>query len=151
MLFRSASGRSADAIPILKQGLQKPPYDPNLVVSLAWALVDSGSDITEARHWLKIALQNDPHSPYLADTAAWMEYRGGNYQAALTALQPSLTHANEVPEIAYHAGAIHAKLGNLAQAAEFLKLSLQSPRPFNGQKEAKQLLQSLNAKREKPR
>ena len=77
-----------------------------------------------------------PQAPYLSDTQAWIEYRKGNYPGALEALQPSFPHAEQVPEIAYHAGAIHAKLGDRSKAVHFLRLSLQF-----GQKEAKTLLE----------
>ena len=135
--------RNADAVPMLMEGLKQPPYHPDLAAHLAWALADSGIDLGQASHWFQIARQHYPQDPYLSDTQAWIEYRKGNYPGALEALQPSLPHAEQVPEIAYHAGAIHAKLRNRSEAVHFLRLSLQFGQPFNGQKEAKALLESL--------
>ncbi len=136
-------GRNADAVPVLTGGLKRPPYNPDLAAQLAWALADSGVDLDQARHWYEVARQHHPQNPYLSDTGAWIEYRKGNYTAALDALQPGLPYAEQVPEIAYHAGAIHAKLGNRPEALHFLRLSLQIGRPFNGQEAAKALLESM--------
>ena len=69
----------------------------------------------------------------------------GKYRAALRVLEPSLSHADRVPEIAYHARAIHAKLGNKSRGVQFLRLSLSGNRAFSGREEATALLENLTS------
>lgn len=135
--------RTREEISVLRQGLASPPYDPELAAQLAWALAESGQNLEEARRWLKQALVGDPKSQYLADTAAWIEYREGNYRAALVAIQPSLGLIQEIPEVAYHAGAIQAELGNKAEALRYLKIALKSGISFPGASRAKELMAQL--------
>ncbi len=139
-----ATERIPEAIRVLREGLGRTPGDPDLAAHLAWVLAEAGQDLDQARHCLEVARRRNPNSPYLADTEAWIEYRAGNYRAALAAIQPSLTLAEEVPEIAFHAGAIHAKLGNSTTAAQFVRTSLLSGRPFTGKTEAEALSHALS-------
>lgn len=141
-----AAGRGAEMMALLREGLREAPFDPDLAAHLAWALADRGQNLDEARRWFDVARRRYPADPYLADTGAWIEFRAGNFPAAWTALGPSLALAEKVPEVAYHAGAIQAKLGNRSQAVHFLTLALRSGQPFGGSQEAKKLLETLQAK-----
>ena len=137
------TAKKSEAVTILREGLTKPPYDPELSAQLAWALAESSPNLDEARKWLKHALDSEPGSPYLADTAAWIDYREGKYREALEAIRPSLSLVDEIPEVAYHAGAIHAQLGNTAEAIRFLRKALQPRTSFPGDRLAKELLAQL--------
>ena len=135
--------RNADAVPVLREGLTNPPYHPELSAQLAWALAESSPNLKEAREWLKHALASAPSSPYLADTAAWIAYREGKYREALIAIRPSLSLVDQIPEVAYHVGAIHAELGNTAEAIGYLRKALHARKPFTGDRQAKELLTKL--------
>jgi len=135
--------KKPEAVAILRQGLTKPPYDPELSAQLAWALAESSPNLDEARKWLKHALDSQPGSPYLADTAAWIDYREGKYREAFELIRPSLSLVDEIPEVAYHAGAIHAQLGNTAEAIRYLRKALQPRTSFPGDRQAKELLAQL--------
>ncbi|MAE65579.1 MAG: hypothetical protein CMJ18_15025 [Phycisphaeraceae bacterium] len=137
-------GRNAAAIPVLRKALQSEPYDPQAAAQLAWALADDGKELDEARRWYAVAKQHDPSSPYLLDTGAWIEYQAGEYDRALEVLQPSLRLAKQVPEIAYHAGAIYARLNEPDKARRFLRMALAAKRPFNGRAAAEALLEQLH-------
>ena len=138
-----STGRNTEAIPLLREGLTSPPYEPELSGQLAWALAESGQNLGESRQWLRHALASDPDSPYLADTAAWIAYREGKYREALAAIRPSLSLIDEIPEVAYHVGAIHAELGNSAEAVCCLRKALQTRKSFPGDRRAKELLAKL--------
>jgi tetratricopeptide (TPR) repeat protein len=139
-------GRTHEAIPLLKEGLRHPPFDPDLAANLAWALAEAGTiaDLDEARHWLRVAQEREPNSPHLADTSAWIEHRAGDDAKAFEALRPALPLADQLPEVAYHAGAILAGLGRRDEAIPYLRQALASGQSFPGIAEARSLLQSLS-------
>ncbi len=137
-------GRNAEAVPLLVDGLRQPPYDPSLAAQLAWALVDSGGDPRQIERWLSIAWEYEPARPALADTEAWVKFLQGDYAGALAAQEPALGFASQEPCIAYHAGAIHLKLGNPAEARKYLQLALAHKRPFSGRSDASGLLEQVS-------
>ena len=92
---------------------------------------------------MKHALASEPSSPYLSDTAAWIAYREGKFREALIAIRPSLSLVDQIPEVAYHVGAIHAELGNTAEAVRYLHKALHARKPFSGDRQAKELLAKL--------
>ena len=138
-----STSRNAEAVPLLREGLTNPPYHPELSAQLAWALAESSPNLKEAREWLKHALASEPSSPYLADTAAWIAYREGKFREAFIAIRPSLSLVDQIPEVAYHVGAIHAELGNTAEAVRYLHKALHARKPFSGDRQAKELLAKL--------
>jgi hypothetical protein len=136
--------RFGETIALLIEGMNSPPFDPDLAAHLAWRLADAGAELEEAQRWLGIARQKYGASdPYLADTNAWIEYRRGEYGAAWEAIQPGLSLAREIPEVAYHAGAIQARLGDRSSAKQFLGLALKSGEPFRGKDDAARILEQL--------
>lgn len=136
-------GRIGEGIPLMESLLVE-PYHPTLAANLAWAYSEVGRD-ADAERWIKIARALKPDNPYLSDTEAWIFYRAGNYQRALDTLAPALPYANRVPEIAYHAGAIHWKLGQRKPALDYLERSLKGHGSFNGIDHARALLQTIQA------
>ncbi len=142
-----SQGRTREAVPVLREGLREPPFDPHLAANLAWALAESGSanDMAEARRWLAIARKLEPNDPYLADTAAWIEHRAGDDAKALQMIGPALKLVDQVPEVAYHLGVIQAGLGRREEARRSLRQALDARRPFPGEGEAKKLLRTLTS------
>lgn len=143
-------GRNVDAIPLLREGLQSPPFDMDLAAQLAWALAETGRDLDEARQWLQRARERSPRSPYLADTAAWIEYQGDQSARAWTEIQTALPLVDSIPEVAYHAGAIQARLGHPEEAVRYLQKALKIGRSFPGDAAAKGLLRSLQTGQAQP-
>ncbi|WDE13766.1 tetratricopeptide repeat protein [Thalassomonas haliotis] len=135
--------RLPETIPLVKQGLAFAPEDSYFISYLAWALADEGTDLAQAQSWLDKAKVLTPENVFLSDTQAWLHVRQGNYQQALKHIQPSISYAPQVPEIAYHLGVIHYKLGEKNKAIEYLQLSLKLPESFNGRTQARALLKNL--------
>ena len=138
-------GRQTDAVSVLRNGLAVSSRNPDLAAQYAWALADSGGNTSEARKWMKIARAYYPENLYMNDTEAWIEYRDGNHREALKKLTPSLHLAKQIPEIAYHAGAIYNALGEQKKAIDYLNLAMQNKRPFNQRLKAKTLHASLTS------
>ena len=138
-------GRNAEAVPILRDALGKPPHDPHVVANLAWALAESGGDLGEARQWLKLARDRPRTDPYLSDTEAWIEFRDGHADQAWAVLQASLGQAEQMPEIAYHAAAILERLGRRDQALPYARAATRLGADFARRADAEALLRRLQA------
>lgn len=138
--------RLPETVALSKQGLQYSPEDKYFTSYIAWALADEGKDLWQAKRWLEKAKKLGPDNVYLSDTQAWISARQGKYQQAHKDIQPSLTYANQVPEIAYHAGVIFFNLGRKPEAIKYLYLSLQSSSSFTGKTHAIELLAKLAQK-----
>jgi tetratricopeptide (TPR) repeat protein len=136
-------GRNAEAVPILREGLRRSRNDAALATQLAWALVDSGGHPEEIDAVFRIAEKSPQARIPLADSAAWYLFRQGEYEEALEVQEPALELVDEVPEIAYHAGAILAALGQREEAKDYLALALQHERPFSGRSAAELLLKQI--------
>jgi tetratricopeptide (TPR) repeat protein len=140
-----AHRRAVDAIPILDAGLELDGNNPDLAAGLAWLLADTATDLSRARKLVALAGQKEAMRPYIADTKAWIEYRSGDFHAAWREISPSMKLARDVPDIAYHAGAIQARLGNRTRALEFLEVCLSSETTFHRLEEARELHARLKA------
>jgi tetratricopeptide (TPR) repeat protein len=61
---------------------------------------------------------------YAADTLAWCYYKAGRYEEARKLIRKALARRTPDAEILFHAGMIHAKLGDRAQAQKYLYQAL---------------------------
>jgi tetratricopeptide (TPR) repeat protein len=57
---------------------------------------------------------------YAFDTLAWSHYKAGRYEEARSAIRKALARRTPDAEILFHAGMIHARLGDRATAQRFL-------------------------------
>lgn len=61
---------------------------------------------------------------YAADTLAWCYYKAGRYEEARKVIRKALARRTPDAEILFHAGMIHAKLGDRAHAQKYLYQAL---------------------------
>lgn len=61
---------------------------------------------------------------YAADTLAWGYYKAGRYEEARTMIRKALARHTPDAEILFHAGMIHAKLGDRGKAQKYLYQAL---------------------------
>ncbi|MGH7318187.1 MAG: tetratricopeptide repeat protein [Candidatus Rokuibacteriota bacterium] len=61
---------------------------------------------------------------YAADTLAWCYYKAGRYEEARKVIRKALARRSPDAEILFHAGMIHAKLGDRAHAQKYLYQAL---------------------------
>lgn len=138
--------RNAEAVPILKDAMSRDgPTPANFAASLAWALAESGASLEEARHWLKVAREENVLDPFLSDTEAWIEFRDGQADRAWEVIQSSLSESNQVPEIAYHAAAILERLGRKELAIKYVREAVNSKFDFGRRLDATRLLSRLQS------
>lgn len=84
-------------------------------------------------------------NPAVLDTVGWVDYKLGNYAAAVPSLELALKTVPTSPLLQYHLGMAHAKQGNTAQAKENLAKALASETKFHGREEAEAMLAQLEA------
>lgn len=83
-------------------------------------------------------------NPLLLDTLAWVYYRQGNYQQALTTIERAVAKGGPFPpQIHYHYGAILAKSGRPDLAKEHLGKATVEGAKYWGLEEAKKILAGL--------
>jgi tetratricopeptide (TPR) repeat protein len=79
----------------------------------------------------------------LLDTHAWVRFKRGEYQDAVTELQRAAERAPDSKEIRYHLGMAELETGQLARARTDLEEALSGAASFAGADEARQKLASL--------
>ena len=84
-----------------------------------------------------------PDSARISDTLGWILYKRGVYQRALSLLQESASKLPDSPEVQYHLGMTHFKLGNREAAKQALAKALKSNSQFPGVEEARRTLAEL--------
>lgn len=100
----------------LRAVLEKNPDDGNALNALGYTLADRYPDrLEEARKYLDRALELKPNEPAVLDSYGWLQYRLGNFEAAL----PYLRRAYEAiadPEIGAHLGEVLWESGHQDEA-----------------------------------
>lgn len=141
--YYEATGRSDEAIAEYEQlAAQKPP-DPAVLNNLAWLLHEKGD--ARALEMAQEAHQAAPKVPEIADTYGWILVQRNQAAEGLDVLQAALSGAPGNPDIQYHVAAAYAKSGQQQRAAELLRESLKSRKPFRSRAAAESLLSSMRA------
>ena len=98
----------------------------------------------EALQLAQMAKEALPDDPRVSDTLAWVLYKRGVYERAVTLLQDSAAKLPENPTVHYHLGMAYSKVGNKPEAKKALTTAVASTRPFREQADAKRALAELN-------
>jgi tetratricopeptide (TPR) repeat protein len=122
---------------------------PDAVIAannLANYLVESDPSAENLKRAEKLVMPLLPkygRNPILADTAAWLCCRRGDYVRGRDLLLGASRAGPLSPVSNYHLGVIYQKLGDKAKAKERLQLALQSKERFSGRAEAEKLVRQL--------
>jgi predicted Zn-dependent protease len=136
-----ASKSYREAVPLLEGIVKQNPNQVAALNNLAYAydqLKDARAEPTAER-----AFKLDPRNPSVNDTLGWMLAERGEVKRAVPMLQLARTLAPNQPEIGYHLGVALAKGGDKAAAKKQLAAVLAAKQPFDGQEQARALLQQL--------
>ena len=93
--FAKAIRRYEDALKI------NPKFAP-AANNLAWLLIEQGGNSDVALSHAKIAREQLPHDPNVADTLGWIYYRIGIYLKALSLLKEAVEKLPDNPIVHYH-------------------------------------------------
>jgi tetratricopeptide (TPR) repeat protein len=90
---------------LLRQLMAAKPEDPQAYNALGYSLADRGLRLTEARELIEKALALSPDDPFIVDSLAWVAFRSGQTQEALTLLRGAYSQKPDA-EIAAHLGEV---------------------------------------------
>ncbi len=102
-------------------------------------------NITKAQALVEPYLEKFKDEPVLMDTAAWVYYRAGDNEKALSLLTGVVGKIKEVPEALYHLGMINKAAGHPEAAMKYLEQAL-ATKKLAAAKEAQAALQELQQK-----
>ena len=118
------------------------PTDLANANNLAWILATEKKDLNTARDMIERVIRLMPNQPQLLDTAGWIAFLSGRYDAAGDLLQSSLRQV-ETADARYHQGRLFEVLQRADEArAEYekaLKLGLQGKDKQDAEKRLKEL------------
>lgn len=82
--------------------------------------------------------------PEFLDTLGWVHYRRQEFEQAMPYLQKAAEARPQSAEIRYHLGMTYMSMGRADEAEPHLRTAAASPSGFEGQEEAKRLLDELS-------
>ena len=126
------------------------PNDATLLNYLAYSWINRNLNMKKAEQLLSDAMALSPRNPDIMDSLAWLYYKQGKYDAALSLLKSAAFLSPDDPVILNHYGdllwSVNHKLNARymwTQALEMLKLS-KDQRAFIGEVTADELLKKIN-------
>jgi tetratricopeptide (TPR) repeat protein len=123
-MILAAAGRHDQASPLLKDGLQKFPDDPNLLNQEAWEWADQGTNLGEAEKTAQHAVDLAPGNGSMMDTLGYVELKAGKGAAALPVLQRAAKMTNNDPSVLQHLGDAYLVVGRKSDALAAWRLAL---------------------------
>ena len=137
------AGRIDEALQQYDSAAKLQPNSALAANDYAWVLWKAGKKdqaLTEAERALTLA----PNDPRIQDTLGTILIDVGPQERALQLLQTSAAALPDNPSVQYHLALAYHKAGQGDRASEVLKAILADGKEFAEQREAKQLLDSLN-------
>jgi Flp pilus assembly protein TadD len=115
--------------------------------NLAWLLLQENEDPDRALDLAKIAKEQLPDDPNVADTLGLAWLHKGIYTAAIAELSEAVEKLPENQTVQYHLGLALWKNGEKEQAIEALERALGSKLEFPEREQAEQLLEEIRTER----
>ena len=123
-LLYQEQGRLRRAVTALESLVNDHPDDAGLLNALGYLLTDEMDRHVEARGYLQKALAAEPNNPAIIDSMGWVLFKLGHYEEALDYLERAFEMFPD-PEVAAHIVDVQWALGNVDQAQELLRESLE--------------------------
>ncbi len=111
-------------IEAMKQALALKPDHPDALNYLGYLYADRGINLDEAEKLLSRALELSPDNGYFIDSLAWVYYRKGEYDKALSSLTAAIRTIPPDPTVFEHLGDIYKALGRDIDAVAAYEKSL---------------------------
>ena len=123
-LLYQEQGRLRRAVTALESLVNDHPDDAGLLNALGYLLTDEMDRHVEAQGYLQKALAAEPDNPAIIDSMGWVLFKLGHYEEALDYLERAFEMFPD-PEVAAHIVDVQWALGNVDQAQELLRESLE--------------------------
>lgn len=142
-ILHERHGRIDESIAVYRKMIDEGFTDDTVINNLAMLLASKADAASlDAAHGYseKLAASDNP---LFLDTAGWVHYKRGDYQAALPILKKAVELAPEHPQIRYHLGVAYFRNNQLQEAKDNLALALKDEKKFEGRDDAEQVLQQI--------
>lgn len=113
-------GELAEMEQLLRGLIASHPEDPQAYNALGYSLADRNLRLPEAKALITKALELSPGDPFITDSLAWVEFRGGNHAEALRLLQSAFKDKPDA-EIAAHLGEVLWTLQRQSEALDVFR------------------------------
>jgi tetratricopeptide (TPR) repeat protein len=134
------AGRDSEATAQYRAVLKDHPDDPIVMNSMAYFLVDTGSDLDEALRLAQRAVQKAPNEPNYSDTIACIYLKKGQRDSALQIFSNLVRKYPEAATFRYHLGMALVETGDKGRARKELQTALASHPSRQDEARIKQLL-----------
>ncbi len=88
----------------LKKALEYRPDQANVLNYLGYSWIEQNRNLTEAREMIERAVELRPNDGYITDSLGWVEYRLGDYEAAVQTMERAVELTPTDPVINDHFG-----------------------------------------------
>ncbi len=143
--FYEQTGEFEKAIKIYEELLEQAPDHPLVCNNLAYLYAENSKDpkiLKKAMELVTRAESKVPGQATILDTKAWILYKSGRPQEALSTVEQALAKA-EIPTLLYHKAVILSEVGQKEEARKILSGLVSNKRNFPEKKKAQQLLTEL--------
>jgi Tfp pilus assembly protein PilF len=142
-------GRNPEALPMLREAVERWPDDAMLLNQLGWAMVDVNPTSDSVLAVLDRAKAAGAPGAFVADTLAWCRFLQGDYDGAWVTLRPvAKSLGKDNPEIAYHAAEICMRRQDYRAARRYATYAVRLARQkghFHSTKAAAAVLERLSS------
>jgi tetratricopeptide (TPR) repeat protein len=118
-------GKKEDSIAAMRAVVKFEPDNANALNYLGYTFADMGINLDEAEQLIRKALVYKPGDGYITDSLAWVYYKRGQYEKALTLLEEAAAAVPDDPVIREHLGDVYQKLGMPQEALESYRQSIE--------------------------
>ena len=142
--YLERTGKLDSAIEQYRRLLVDAPDSTLAMNNLAMLLIEYKDDDASRREARELAksLANSTNGAYL-DTFGWIEFKFGEHERAVEALEKAVASAPDAPIIRYHLGMAYLAQGNEVLAKDNLTQAVESNIEFRGLDDAKQALEKI--------
>ncbi len=137
-----ALGRKKEAEEVYRKLIELNPKFFPALNNLAWRLAEEG-ELEEAFIFAQRARELAPENPYVLDTFAWILYKRGSNEMAISIFQDILNKNPDFGPVRYHLAQALLASGRKDEAIKELEKVVKSPLNFPEKEEARKLLAKL--------
>lgn len=119
-------GQFESAVRVIKKVIYLDPMNAAALNHMGYIYADLGIHLEEAEVSLLKALRIEPDSGYFLDSLAWVYFKQGRFEEALTKIKTAALKMKLDPVVYEHLGDIERALGNDQEAIDAYKKSLEA-------------------------
>ncbi len=142
---RSEQGQVDSAMTAYETVLRLNPRNLLAANNLAVMLVERKGDPSSLQKAFGLSRDFEKEAPHplFIDTLGWVRFKMGQHEEAIRLLKHAVAKSPEMSVLNYHLGIAFFQSGKRAEARTYLSKSLKSADPFEGRREAEQVLAQL--------